>query len=284
MFTGFMLAWRAMPVPADEPGCTADDDSAVWNLEMLGRRARVNVSCLMFSRRSFLEKAVAAGTIALVPGCSSSDAASGAGPSASNTGGSSGSPSPNPSSSSSSSSGTDGGPPTGDAAPPTESCIESEDNPLGPYYTADAPVRTTLVENGITGTPLVVEGYVLGLGGTGTTCATLARAEVDVWQADDAGTYDNAGFKLRGVFMADASGKYRMETILPGRYLDGAKYRPRHIHVRVRAPGRTELVTQLYFDGDPYNATDGMFKPQLSMKPNDDGKGGLIATFHFVLR
>jgi hypothetical protein len=241
----------------------------------------------MLSRRSFLEKAVAAGTIAFVPGCSSSDASSSAGPSPAPTGNGapsgSTSPHPNPGPSSSSSSVPDGGPPPVDAAPPTESCIESEDNPLGPYYTENAPVRTSLVELGMAGTALVVEGYVLGLGGTGKTCAALSGAEVDVWHADDAGVYDNAGFTLRGVFIADASGKYRMETILPGRYLDGSEYRPRHIHVRVRAQGRKELVTQLYFDGDPYNATDGMFKPQLSMKPRDDGKGGLIADFHFVL-
>jgi hypothetical protein len=239
----------------------------------------------MLSRRSFLEKAVAAGAFAFVPACSSTEASTSApspSPGPSNPGSDPGLTPPAPNGpSSSSSSGTNGTPPPVEV-PPTESCIESEDNPLGPYYTANAPVRTSLVEFGMPGTPLVVEGYVLGLG-SGTTCAALAGAEVDVWHADDAGDYDNAGFKLRGVFVADASGKYRMETILPGRYLDGGEYRPRHVHVRVRAPGRTELVTQLYFDGDPYNATDGMFKPKLAMTPKDDGKGGLVATFHFVL-
>lgn len=230
----------------------------------------------MISRRSFLEKAVAAGTIALVPACSSNDAAppaeaerererqSPAQP---------GTPGPNENE-------ADAAAPLADAKPPTESCIESEDNPLGPYYTADAPKRTTLLEAGMAGTKLVVEGHVLGLG---ATCTALSGAEVDVWHADDAGGYDNVGFKLRGVFTTDAAGKYRVETILPGRYLDGAEYRPRHIHVRVRAPGRKELVTQLYFTGDPYNATDGMYKASLAMTTNDDGKGGLVAGFDFVL-
>ena len=254
---------------------------------MLGLVSRVTVTALMFSRRSFLEKAVAAGAVAFVPGCSGSENASVAsGPPAPADPGTKPDPGASWSSSSSSSSGSttgDAGSPPIEAGPPTEACLESEDNPLGPYYTADAPVKTTLVENGMPGTALVVEGYVLGLGNTGKTCTALAGAEVDVWHANDAGDYDNAGFTLRGVFISDASGKFRVETILPGRYLDGAEYRPRHIHVRVRAAGRTELITQLYFEGDPYNATDGMFKKALAMKPKDDGKGGLIAAFHFVL-
>lgn len=238
----------------------------------------------MLSRRSFLEKAVAAGTVAFVPACSATDSASvaTAPPGPANTG-TKLDPGAPPGSSSSASNTNEAGTPPIDAGPPTETCLESEDNPLGPYYTAGAPVKTTLVEGGMPGTALVVEGYVLGLGSTGTACTALSGAEVDVWQANDAGGYDNVGFTLRGVFVSDASGKFRIETILPGRYLDGAEYRPRHIHVRVRAAGRTELVTQLYFEGDPYNATDGMFKPALTMKPKDDGKGGLVAAFHFVL-
>lgn len=235
----------------------------------------------MLTRRSFLEKAVAAGTIALVPGCSSTEDTSPAIPppaQPSDEGAKTadpGSTAPVPGSNDPGSA-----PPIPNDTPPTETCLESEDNPLGPYYTADAPKRTTLVEAGMTGTKLVVEGYVLGLG---AKCTVLSGAEVDVWHADDAGDYDNVGFTLRGVFVSDASGKFRIETILPGRYLDGGEYRPRHIHVRVRAPGRKELITQLYFAGDPYNASDGMYKASLAMKPRDDGKGGLVADFHFVL-
>ena len=118
---------------------------------------------------------------------------------------------------------------------------------------------------------------------TGKACTALSGAEVDVWQANDAGGYDNAGFTLRGVFVSDASGKFRIETILPGRYLDGASYRPRHIHVIVRAQGRAELTTQLYFEGDPYNATDSLFQESLMMSPASDGAGGQASSFDFVL-
>jgi hypothetical protein len=55
---------------------------------------------------------------------------------------------------------------------------------------------------------------------------------------------------------SDANGLYAFETILPGAYLNGNQYRPKHIHFRVNKPGFPELITQLYFAGDPYIAAD----------------------------
>lgn len=169
----------------------------------------------------------------------------------------------------------------GGADASTPSCEETEDDPLGPYYRAGAPTRTSLVTPGMRGYRLVVEGRVRR---AGAACAGLAGATVDVWQADHAGAYDQVGYTLRGVFVADAAGAYRLETIVPGRYLDGDHYRPRHLHVIVRAPGRPPLVTQLYFAGDPYNASDSMFKPTLALKVRASGLGAYVASFDFVLR
>jgi protocatechuate 3,4-dioxygenase beta subunit len=123
------------------------------------------------------------------------------------------------------------------------------------------------------GTTLVVEGRVLR-----TDCQPVAGALLDFWQADDAGTYDNAGYRLRGHQVADDSGRYRLETILPGVYPG----RARHIHVRVQAPGRPPLTTQLYFPGEAGNERDRIFDRALLVKIAD-GAGGTVATFDFVL-
>ena len=48
--------------------------------------------------------------------------------------------------------------------------------------------------------------------------------------------------------------------MLPGRYLNGAQYRPAHVHVKVSAAGHVPLTTQLYFPDDPYNAIDPFIK------------------------
>ena len=49
-------------------------------------------------------------------------------------------------------------------------------------------------------------------------CQPIAGAVMDFWHCDDAGVYDNAGFRYRGHQFTDASGAYRLRTIRPGKY------------------------------------------------------------------
>jgi protocatechuate 3,4-dioxygenase beta subunit len=120
----------------------------------------------------------------------------------------------------------------------------------------------------------VVAGYVLT-----TDCKPVVKALVDFWHADDNGVYDNVGYKLRGHQFADEHGRYRLETIVPGKYPG----RTRHIHVRVQAPEQRVLTTQLYFPGEPANDRDGIFDPALLMEVNDVGDAK-EAAFNFVLK
>ena len=73
---------------------------------------------------------------------------------------------------------------------------------------------------------------------------------LDFWHADADGSYDNSGYRYRGVVTTDAEGRYRLETNLPPPYSG----RPRHIHVKVRRPGGPVLTTQLYFPGESRGA------------------------------
>jgi protocatechuate 3,4-dioxygenase beta subunit len=143
----------------------------------------------------------------------------------------------------------------------------------GPFFKPSSPRRASLVEPGMTGTPLVVQGRVLW-----TDCRPVAGALLDFWQADDRGAYDNRGYRLRGHQLTDEAGRYRLETILPGLYTG----RTRHIHVRAQGPNRPVLTTQLYFPGEAQNAGDGIFDPALVVKLADEA-GGRVATFDFVL-
>jgi protocatechuate 3,4-dioxygenase beta subunit len=137
------------------------------------------------------------------------------------------------------------------------------------------------------GTLLVLAGRVLA-----PDCRTpLAGAVLDFWQADHDGHYDNDGsspmrrdtFRLRGLIRTDAEGRYELRTIIPGHYLNGAQYRPAHIHAKVRASGHEALTTQLYFSGDPYNSIDPFIKRSLIMALADDSNGAKRARFDFVL-
>jgi protocatechuate 3,4-dioxygenase beta subunit len=162
--------------------------------------------------------------------------------------------------------------------PPTPECGDDDDNATlaqteGPYYTPNTPERTSLIEAGMAGVRLVVTGQVLT-----TDCQPVARALLDFWQCDDAGEYDNAGYRLRGHQFADDQGRYTLETVVPGLYPG----RTRHIHVKVQAPNQPALTTQLYFPGEPGNDRDGIFNAALVMDVRDvaDGKAG---AFNFVL-
>ena len=133
-------------------------------------------------------------------------------------------------------------------------CQTGEDI-LGPFYRAEAPFRDALNVLSEEGTPIVIQGLVMG----GAECGTpLSQAIVDVWQADDDGEYDteSSDFKFRGRLQTNDAGEYEFMSILPGRYLNANQLRPRHIHFLVKAENHLDLVTQIYFEGDEYIESD----------------------------
>jgi protocatechuate 3,4-dioxygenase beta subunit len=163
------------------------------------------------------------------------------------------------------------------AIPPTPECGDDDDptpsETAGPFFKPRSPLRASLLEAGMKGTPIVVTGRVFGRG-----CRPVPGALLDFWHADDRGEYDNEGFRLRGHQFTDAKGNYRLETIVPGLYPG----RTRHIHVRVQAPRGRVLTTQLYFPGEPRNEDDGLFRSDLLMavKEADAARQG---RFSFLL-
>jgi protocatechuate 3,4-dioxygenase beta subunit len=160
---------------------------------------------------------------------------------------------------------------------PTPACADTNDTTLrqteGPYYKRRSPERASLLDPGMTAPTLVLTGYVLS-----RRCQPVAQALLDFWQADAQGHYDNEGYRCRGHQFADAAGRYRLETVVPGLYSG----RTRHIHVKVQAPHRSVLTTQLYFPGEPRNARDGIFDSALLMEIQNT-VDGQIAMFNFVL-
>ena len=147
------------------------------------------------------------------------------------------------------------------ALSPTPPCTDGDDptptQTEGPYFTPNSPLRTSLVETGMAGTRLSLSGLVLS-----TACQPVPLALVDFWQCDNAGVYDNAGYRLRGHQFTDATGRFVLETIVPGLYPG----RTRHIHVKVQPRGGQVLTTQLYFPREPRNRADGIYDPALLMR------------------
>ncbi|MFO0558906.1 MAG: hypothetical protein U0269_12885 [Polyangiales bacterium] len=133
-------------------------------------------------------------------------------------------------------------------------CPRTGEDIEGPFFLPGAPRRTQLIEPGMQGTPLELEGVLRD-----TACRPIANARVELWQCDALGRYDARGMRLRTTIETDSRGRWGVRTIVPGRYLNGATYRPAHIHVKAHGP-RGVLTTQMYFEGDPYNAADPWFR------------------------
>ena len=159
---------------------------------------------------------------------------------------------------------------------PSATCIPGRVTPSvteGPFYKSGSPQRASLVEPGMPGTKLVITGYVFS-----KSCRPVVGAWLDFWQADAQGTYDNAGYRLRGHQFTDGAARYTLETVMPGEYPG----RTPHIHVKVMAPNRPVLTTQLYFAGAAQNQSDALFRPELLLQIHDTATGK-AATFNFVL-
>jgi protocatechuate 3,4-dioxygenase beta subunit len=150
--------------------------------------------------------------------------------------------------------------PDDDEAPPLV-CEATHDNIEGPFFKAGAPRRDVLVDGRVPGVDMHLGGRVLG-----ADCRPLAGATLDIWHADSAGDYDLSGWNLRGRVTTARDGAWNVLSIVPGRYLNGPRYRPRHVHIKLTAPGHRALTTQLYFPHDEYNHGDPWFDPSLLMK------------------
>ena len=138
---------------------------------------------------------------------------------------------------------------------------------LGPFYPLmELPQTSDLTRlpdraGRANGQVLYVIGRVLNLAGE-----PVRNAKVEIWQANAYGRYTHPSdanpapldpnFEGAAVLTTDAEGRYRFKTIKPAAYPAGPNFmRPAHIHFQVS--GRQDrLVTQMYFENDPYNDSD----------------------------
>jgi len=117
-------------------------------------------------------------------------------------------------------------------------------------------------EKRASGTVINVIGRVLSPEGN-----VLSGAVVEIWQANAYGRYRHVrdpnpakmdpDFQGWGIVRSNEQGFYRFLTIIPGAYPAGPGWmRPPHIHFKVVMSGYRTLITQMYFPGNSYNATD----------------------------
>lgn len=131
----------------------------------------------------------------------------------------------------------------------------------GPYYPNRLPLDQDndllVINDSITpgvGTVAWLSGRVLDRNGQ-----PLRNAVVEIWQADNVGSYihtsgalngqRDSNFQGYGRFETASNGAYLFRTIKPGLYPG----RVRHVHAKVTLPGGASLTTQLYIEGETGN-------------------------------
>lgn len=134
---------------------------------------------------------------------------------------------------------------------------------LGPYYRPGSPMRSLLIPEGSKGEPMNLTGTVFQKDGK----TPLSNVLIEAWQCDENEVYDNSSddYQFRGAVKTDSAGKYAFKTIVPVPYKDGGDWRPAHIHMRISSQDHQDLITQIYFKGDPHIAGDGSAGAPLSV-------------------
>src|SRR5688572_1102748 len=155
---------------------------------------------------------------------------------------------------------------------------------LGPFYRPGSPMRSAIAPPNTAGEPFTVSGVIYQSDGR----KPMASALVEVWQCDEKGVYDNTSddYLCRGAVKTSADGKYMFKTIVPVPYQVGSGNRPAHIHMRISSNDHQDLITQIYFKGDPHLDEDSSSSsPQAVnriLEIKNSGKGKFV-TFDIVM-
>ncbi len=139
---------------------------------------------------------------------------------------------------------------------------------LGPFYPVEKPVDVDADLTRLEGHKGRAKGQVIELCGQvlSSDGKPVARARVEIWQANAAGRYNHHGdrhvelaldpdFQGYAVQTTDAEGRYRFLTVKPGAYPAGSFMRSPHIHFDVQGKW-DRLVTQMYFPQEPLLSQD----------------------------
>lgn len=166
----------------------------------------------------------------------------------------------------------------------------TESNVEGPLYREEAPILSQPANLCSVVGPgdeiLYVSGQVL----SSEDGRPLANAELDVWNANGKGDYENEDpnqpdYHLRGRLLTDENGRYEFRTVVPGAYeigkggpvgeflkqIDRHAWRPAHIHFKISHVGYEPVTTMLFIDGDPWIDDDsiGAVKESLILNLNE---------------
>lgn len=142
----------------------------------------------------------------------------------------------------------------------------------GPFYPERKPADSDADLTRVRGRGTQAEGQIITVSGRlfSLRGPLLSGALVEIWQADAKGRYNHPSdiaeetrdldFQGYGALRTRSDGRFHFRTVKPRHYLTGTGPRTPHIHFRVTSASGRELVTQMYFPGEPMNRKDQIFR------------------------
>lgn len=148
------------------------------------------------------------------------------------------------------------------------SLLPTPSQSLGPFYPVTLPLDRDADLARVTGRSDPASGIITHVFGrvTDVEGRPLSGARIEIWQCNAFGRYHHPSapanapidenFQSYGETITDAEGAYRFRTIRPVPYPGRAP----HIHFAIKGQGFDRLVTQMYVEGEPDNARDGLLR------------------------
>ena len=171
----------------------------------------------------------------------------------------------------------------------------------GPFYPHDPPLEADADLVRVGGRDTLARGVITHLSGVvrDSRGRPAPDAQVEIWQCDANGRYHHPrdrrnapldeNFQGYGRTRTGAAGRYRFRTIRPVAYPGRAP----HIHFAIEGRGFEPLITQMYVQGAPENAYDGLLNRigsparraslVIPFEPHPDLPGEQAARFDVVL-
>ncbi|MBM75553.1 MAG: hypothetical protein CMK59_09130 [Proteobacteria bacterium] len=130
-------------------------------------------------------------------------------------------------------------------------CDQTLPDQEGPYHRESMPTRSNLHIYEEDAISFQLKGTI-----SSSDCLPISAATLQIWHANALGDYDtdSPDFRYYGQTTTDSEGRFTIDTIYPGAYLNKPPdiYRPRHFHIKILVSNQEKLTTQLYFDNDSY--------------------------------
>jgi len=142
----------------------------------------------------------------------------------------------------------------------------------GPFYPTIKPLDQDADLTILAGKKERAEGKIVHLVGRVLNAKgePVSGAKIELWQANTHGRYAHprdrntapldSNFQGFGIQTTDKEGRYRFKTIKPGAYPNDPNWmRPPHLHFDIS--GKVDnLVTQMFFPGEPLNDKDYIYQ------------------------